>query len=321
MTQRVRAHELREAIANALYHLKSYQLPKACARYGLAPGDDDEAYASKKWYVLRRIEEWDTPQLVTLAVRILEDHADDALQQLVNRAGARGVVGDFKNLIFAADGPKPELVLRDAVNNVIEIVKHGEHCLVYDRPLPADGLSWAALVRWWCEAQGMPPGDELIYPARLLFKRLARSLASEPERRFFRAYHDLHGPHDMDRVPALIPQVYLHYDPYTQRSRQATPGPLPRQRMDFLMLLPQDQRIVIEIDGKQHYADETGRAQPRLYAEMVSADRLLRLAGYEMYRFGGYELCQDQRSADEVVAAFFRDLFDRHSINPAAKPA
>jgi hypothetical protein len=49
-------------------------------------------------------------RLVALAVWILEDHRDEPLQQLVSRAGARGVVGDFKNLIFAADGPKPELV-------------------------------------------------------------------------------------------------------------------------------------------------------------------------------------------------------------------
>lgn len=107
VTVRVRAHELRQAIADALYPLRSYQLPRVCGRYGLAPGDEEEAYASKRWYVLRRIEDWDTPRLVTLAVRILEDHGDDALQQLVNRAGVRGVVGDFKNLIFAADGPKP----------------------------------------------------------------------------------------------------------------------------------------------------------------------------------------------------------------------
>jgi hypothetical protein len=87
---------------------------------------------------------------------------------------------------------------------------------------------------------------------------LARSLASEPGRRRFRAYYEMHGSTAMDRVPALIPQVYLHHDPYTPRSRGNVPGPLPRQRMDFLMLLPQDQRIVIEVDGKQHYADETG---------------------------------------------------------------
>jgi len=38
---------------------------------------------------------------------------------------AHGVAGDLKNLIFAADGPKPRIVLRDAINNVIEIVPAG----------------------------------------------------------------------------------------------------------------------------------------------------------------------------------------------------
>ena len=64
--------------------------------------------ASKRWYVLRRIEEWETPRLVVLATRVQEDRSTEALQQLVSRAGARDVVGDFKNLIFAADGPKPD---------------------------------------------------------------------------------------------------------------------------------------------------------------------------------------------------------------------
>ena len=35
---------------------------------------------------------------------------------------ASGVSGGVKNLIFAANGPKPELVLRDAVNNDVEII-------------------------------------------------------------------------------------------------------------------------------------------------------------------------------------------------------
>jgi hypothetical protein len=51
---------------------------------------------------------------------------------------------------------------------------------------------------------------------------------------------------------------------------------------------------------------------------MVSEDRRLRLAGYEVYRFGGYEMCQDPETAEQVVTAFFRDLFDRHHIVPAA---
>ena len=92
----MRAAELREAIADALYPIKAYQLPRVCERSGLAAGGADEAMASKRWYVLRRIEEWETPRLVVLATRVLEDHTSPLLQQLVSRAGARGVVGDFK---------------------------------------------------------------------------------------------------------------------------------------------------------------------------------------------------------------------------------
>jgi hypothetical protein len=59
-------------------------------------------------------------------------------------------------------------------------------------------------------------------------------------------------------TPALIPQVYLHYDPYTRRANM----PLTRQRMDFLLLLPHRRRVVIELDGIHHYADGRQRADP-----------------------------------------------------------
>lgn len=75
--------------------------------------------------------------------------------------------------------------------------------------------------------------------------------------------------------------------------------------MDFLLLLPGRVRIVIKVDGKQHYADGD-TASPRLYSEMVAEDRRLRLRGYEVYRFGGYELMQDD--AAEMLRSFFSDL-------------
>lgn len=61
-----------------------------------------------------------------------------------------------KNLIFAANGPKPELVLRDAVNNDIEIVRNGAFCLVYDRPIPDDGLRFSHLITWWRAHEDLP---------------------------------------------------------------------------------------------------------------------------------------------------------------------
>ncbi len=107
----------------------------------------------------------------------------------------------------------------------------------------------------------------------------------------------------------MIPQVYLHYDPYTATQRGA-PGPVSRQRMDFLLLLPHRARVVIECDGKQHYADDNGRADPRRYAAMMAEDRDLRLKGYEIYRFGGAELVNDP-AARHLLNAFF-DRLDQH---------
>jgi very-short-patch-repair endonuclease len=77
--------------------------------------------------------------------------------------------------------------------------------------------------------------------------------------------------------------------------------------MDFLLLLPHHRRVVLELDGIQHYADSTGRADPARCAGMAAADRELRLAGYEVYRFGGHELADRGRAAG-VLDGFFDRL-------------
>lgn len=116
--------------------------------------------------------------------------------------------------------------------------------------------------------------------------------------------------HDFD-LPALIPQVYLHFDPLTFRQRGA-PSPLVRQRMDFLLLLPNRHRIVIELDGVEHYSDGHGNADKKKYAEMMEEDRKLRLAGYEVYRFGGAEFT-DKEKAREDLKSFFNSLFSKYT--------
>jgi hypothetical protein len=95
-----------------------------------------------------------------------------------------------------------------------------------------------------------------------VFARLQRSLSNEPEQRILRAYGKLYGTAGFD-IPALIPQVYLHYDPYTARELGNRHSPLTRQRMDFLLLLPNRARVVLELDGRHHYADGRGMADPR----------------------------------------------------------
>lgn len=305
----VKPETLRSAIASAVAELKSYEVPGACVALGLAPGDEGEAFSSKFRYVMKRLRPLALPELTAVARKVLDEFEAPELDQVLAALGMTGVDGEFKNLIFAANGPKPEIVLRDAVNNRLDIVRNGQYCLTYTRPLGSAGLSWADLVSWWQERNPAVAGDQAAASAALC-ARLAESLASPPERVLFHTYAALYFREGGHALPALIPQVYLHYDPYTAKAR-AAPGPLARQRMDFLLLLPNRVRVVLEVDGQQHYS-VNGAASPELYAQMVSEDRQLKLVGYEVYRFGGHEL--DQKGGPHIVAGFFRELFGRYDI-------
>ncbi len=261
---------------------------------------------------------WDIPRLVALARRIVNelDITAGALANLTalldeyERGG--GVGTPAKNLTFAANGPKPELVLRDAVNNDIEIVRNAEYCLVHDQPIPADGLTFGNLIEWWRARQSFADTASDRDVGMDLHNRLLASLGDNPvELRVFNAYAKRYK--GQFEIPALIPQVYLHFDPATRFARQAagqTGSPLARQRMDFLILFSSRHRVVIEVDGKQHYA-KGEIASPSLYGDLVAEDRRLRLAGYEVYRFGGAELSRD--GADEMLAEFFDQLAERMS--------
>ena len=277
-------------------------------RFDAGPPDANP-WDSKLRYVRNRLMGLSAAQLADTAREVAEQYDDSELAALVGPPGLQGVDGELKNLIFAARGPKPRIVLRDAINNVIEIVEHADKCLVYDRELAGAGLSWGSLTALWADTFPALSAD----PARSLFLRLRESLDSPAERVLFSAYGARYGLAGGDAVPALVPQVYLHYDPYTLRELAAREGePLKRQRMDFLLLLPGRTRVVIEVDGKHHYADGN-TASPQRYAEMVAEDRRLRLTGYEVYRFGGAELPSDDPGASERVRVFFDELLARHA--------
>ncbi len=222
------------------------------------------------------------------------------------RSMTRGVTGAPKNLIFASNGPKPEIGFSDAINNDIVILSNAESCLVYDRPIRRDGLLWSELVDWWGALDRGASGEA----ARALGLRLRASLASDAERTLFDTYFRVYRPLLGSTLPALIPQVYLHYDPAIMKQLRHRAG-LPRQRMDFLMLLRNNQRVVLEVDGAHHFSRD-GKPSLSAYAEMVEADRDLRLHGYEIYRFGANELVGD--GTPEAIARFFERLLKLHKV-------
>jgi len=215
--------------------------------------------------------------------------------------------GRPKNLIFASPD-KPDLRFRDALDNDVEIVTNADKVLVYDRLIGNDGLRWNDLQQWWGETEQIADPTQA---KRSLYARLKASLPSNspPQTLLFEAFFEGFRS-AVPNLPALLPEVWLHWDPRTVKERG--PDALLRFRMDFLLLLPQGVRVVIEVDGKHHYADTEGSADAQRYAQMVRADRELKLAGYEVFRFGAAELQVPTAKAD--VKAFFEALFKRYGV-------
>lgn len=230
-----------------------------------------------------------------------------------------GVQGSVKNIIFAAKY-KPEIAFDDALNNDIRITRNEDQCLIYDRPIPQSGLMWSELVNWYAEKFGITSNQENIFIRRLCecldssFKR--QGAKAGPETWMLQAYYELKRDLGVD-LPAIIPQVYLYYDPLTYKERGYKL--FEHQKMDFLIIFSHRDRVVIEIDGKQHYA-EGETASPRLYSEMVRAHREMSLLGYDVYRFGGYEFVdadkdeEVKRSMIESLKLFLVKLLNKYGI-------
>jgi hypothetical protein len=180
---------------------------------------------------------------------------------------------------------------------------------------------------WWQAKEKL--SDEAAAKSSLYSRLLqsVRAAGSLGELAVFRAYYEKFGPLLGANLPVLIPQVYLHYDPYTRRERGDEQF-LARQRMDFPLMLENGVRIVLEVDGQHHCGVQDTTlglfvADPNRYAVSAREDRQLRLLGYEVYRFGASELSDTTLSplrigptSHKVVATFVERLFKRHGVLP-----
>jgi hypothetical protein len=290
---------LADAIADAI---KAYDVAAVCDALGMPahPNPQADPFSSKRVYVTSRAQTVHIEQLAEMARRFLEDYDDTSLDDLLSRYRPAGHGATVKNLVFGSTR-KPDLVLVDALSNDLGLINKDE-ALLFDGGIPEDGLSWRQLVTALLPDRA---AEDLRTAGLDLYRRLVQCLASTAERNLFLVYAERYGRLGFDQ-PALIPQVWLHYDPKAAWQRDGG-RPLNRQRMDFLLLLAGRRRVVIEVDGIHHYSDEAGTASPTAYAKMVRADRDLCLAGYEVYRFGGAEL-MDANTARELLEPFLDTL-------------
>ena len=199
-----------------------------------------------------------------------------------------------KYLIFGTN-VKPEIIISNILDADIQIVKNADKCLIYDIPLN-NTLTKDDLLKWWGTKK---------YNINL-YDRLCEPL-SDIEKKFFTYYWE----NAKNSSPALIPQVYLHYDPKTIKELvhiQNGEKRLTFQRMDFLMLV-NGNRIIIEIDGVQHYATDD-KPDKKKYANQVKYDRDMKFLNYDIYRIGGYELTDD--NFDKTVLEFFTSIKNKY---------
>ncbi len=89
------------------------------------------------------------------------------------------------------------------------------------------------------------------------------------------------------------------------------------------MIVSPSQRILFEIDGIQHYAEDEialgtrykRYASPAKYAEMMKAHREMSLAGYDVYRFGGRELWVNDNNSEADIIKYVGDFFTDYLKN------
>lgn len=263
----------------------------------------------------RRLVAQMSPPLTAAGLELRDTGATDGYP-VFEVVATRSRKGQPKNLIFASPR-KPDLRLSDAIDNEIEILSDPDELLVYDRPITAEGVLWRDLQAWFKDTHRLRTDQDA---KTQLYRRLRQSLPenSPPQRLLFDLYHEIHGA-AVHHLPALLPEVWLYWDPQTIKTRGG--AALLQLRMDFLLLVRGGGRIVLEVDGRSHYAVERqGRpagqqwiADPPTYARTMAGSRKLTLAGYEVHRFGAHELL-DRRQGRVTLTAFFADLFRRHRV-------
>ncbi|MFG1858522.1 hypothetical protein ACGFJT_42290 [Actinomadura geliboluensis] len=262
------------------------------------------------------------PHLRAVGAELRETDAKDGYPEFSVVSTRSGHSRPPRALIFATRS-KPDIRLEDVLDLDIEVLNDQDNVLVYDRPISSDGLRWRDLHSWWKDTRQITSDDQA---KKTLYSRLKACLPKNPKGEWHRAqwnlfalYYKLHGQH-VPGLPALLPEVWLHWDPQTISARGAVA--MTHHRIDFLLLLPGGHRVVLEVDGMQHYssteADEDWKdAKPDRdkYARTVRSDRTLKLAGYEVFRFGTAEL-EKTDTAEELLREFFAALYREFKVTP-----
>ena len=250
---------------------------------GVEPNSDKEPYDSKRAYSRDVISKINDEKFLDFCSDL-----SDFLQQPINGIADEGkLLNDRKNFeilfdelkdgypkepkinqIFFASTSKPDFTL-DPLKGVLTDRK--KCSLVFDSLYKNTGITNKILKHWFEKSS-------LAQHYSSLMERLNEAIDPDAEKFFFEGYYACYkGPEDI----TLLPQVWMNWDPLVgwQRNKSV----VPTQRIDFLWCGPNDNFIVIEIDGYSHLDEKK-------YVEQIEGDRELLLRGFKTIRFSNREI-------------------------------
>lgn len=293
-----------DTCAEILYVRSANDIAQWCDRLEMGPSNK-EPFSSKRSYVRDRVLNTPSstlPAVIENVLREFQPHAEGKGKEppteewLHAWEALRGAFGidEIQSIVFASRG-KPDLVLHDVPNRQLADVKGA--ALIWHTSIAEKGLTIADMLRWWRSNRRAEDS---------LYQRFVECCQTEDERAVLNFYYNekVGRIDEKCELPALLPQVWLAYDPLTRQQRLGQAA-VERQRLDFLMYLPGRRKVIIEIDGIHHISRNGGRACLETYSEGLAADRGLMAKGYTIYRFGANEIQKDRA---DVLGQFFHDI-------------
>lgn len=210
-----------------------------------------------------------------------------------------------EGLVFASKY-KPDYRY-DVTGKKIIYKKNNSKYLIYDEKIDKyNGLRMADFKRW-CEKQGIELVD--------VENQMQNSMKSEFQKKIFSIYKKEIEKILKHNTPVLLTEVELFHNSYTNKQNKISEP----QRMDFYLILPNDKKVIIEIDGIQHIADKDISnkwiASEDKYAMQCRFDNEWFLDGNEIYRIPNKLLKgKSESEVTKFIVGFFISLLTKHKV-------
>ena len=194
-------------------------------------------------------------------------------------------------IIFSAKG-KPNLKFNMSNGN-IKLFKDNNFYYIYDKEISNLGVRKYDIEEW-CS-------DNNILKVEF-YRKIRESIRKEAKEqiKFFDYYmKNIYSNPKKDFF--LFPEVYLNINAKMGDREN-------KQCVDFLMILPNKEKIIIEIDGIGHYGSKKNgewKIDQKKYAVDRKFDREMYFQGYKVFRFSNYEINNDEN----LIYKFFDELF------------